>query len=94
MSADLSKATFREKEKVAITGRVMATSATGDYCTVQILTKNGVTSVAVPVADIKSLRKEREWNFTCEGCGKHSDIGKGWVMDPEDAIWLCTRCKP
>jgi hypothetical protein len=36
----------------------------------------------------------REWSYTCEGCGKHSDEAKGWRMDLEDSIWLCKRCQP
>jgi hypothetical protein len=43
---------------------------------------------------IASQPKPREWNFTCEGCGKHSDEGKNWRHDPEDSIWLCPRCCP
>lgn len=90
---DKIKSAFREKERVAVSGRVMSISSTGDYCNVQFLTKSGETTVAIPVASVRSLRNVREWNFTCEGCGKHSDEAKGWVHDPEDAIWLCKGCK-
>ena len=49
------RATLCENAPVVIEGRVMSVSATGDFVNVQILTKSGVTTVAVPAKYV------REW---------------------------------
>jgi hypothetical protein len=48
MQPDSTESAFRDRQAVTINARVMSRSATGDYYTVEVLTKAGVTYLAIP----------------------------------------------